>query len=206
MRASLREQHERTELTWRGTERRRGARHPLSGKGTISWIDADELAWCCEATFVDASSGGIGVRVAKPVDRGQTVWLQFHDGSSYCATACHVQREDDEYLVGLKVVPDRNALTPWKSNRETVQMKWLDPGGRIRNSVVTVKRRGATNVDVTAPRRVPAPGVVMLWDDEAICVGASRGCHRDGDRFKLEIELLGETYRNKLMARAEAQA
>ncbi len=160
----------------------------------MSWIGVDGKARSATVRFRDASARGVAVQLPEQIELGRTVWLLLKDGADYRGVTSNCRPSGQEFVIGIQIVPEKPATASVASGTSGCHMKWLDASGQLRCSPVSIRRRGATHLEVVAEEAVPAPAVALLIAEGELCLGAVSDSAPIGDRFQLQVDLISDTY------------
>lgn len=177
-----------------GGERRRSIRWPKTGAAKMSWIDGDGSLKTVTAWLKNSGEGGMGVLTRKPVGIGRTVWVMTQDGEDWQGLIRYCNDTEEGFHVGF----ERIKVAASKSDPNTLgtHLKWLEKPGKIALTPVSVRNAQDGRLEVVAPKAVPAPMVAMLAAKEVRCLASALACHKRGNRFLVEMEVLTDTYKH----------
>jgi hypothetical protein len=180
-------------------ERRKNIRWPKAGGAKMTWI-ADDGSWKTVTAWIkNTGDGGMGVTTRKPVESGRTVWVMTQEGEDWQGLIRYCTGTEEGFQIGF----ERIKATASKSDRNPVgtHLKWLDKSGKIALAPVSVRNAKDGRLEVVAPKAVPTPMVAMLAGQEVRCLASALACHKRGNRFLVEMEVLTDTYKHPAAAR-----
>ena len=164
-----------------------------SSPAAMSWVGEAGNSNYLEVELSERSPQGLGVSSPRPVPVDQKVWLILPGGDDYQGLVDGCQRTDHGFRVGVRFLGKQR---PPSENPDlgTARLKWLDESGSLAESGVFIQNSSAGELDVLSPEPVPSPSIVLLSGYELQGLASAQTCHQEGDRFLINVALLGELH------------
>ena len=145
-----------------------------------------------EVKLSERSPKGLRVSSPRPVPVDQKVWLIL-PGGDYLGLVDGCQRTDRGFRVGIRFLGKQR---PRSQNPDlgTARLKWLDESGFLADSGVFIQNSGAGELEVWSAEPVPSPSIVLLSGYELQGLASARACRQEGDRYLINVALLGELH------------
>lgn len=175
--------------------KRQHPRLPFSGQATLCWTE-DGRARELRASLVNASEGGMAVISRRPLPVGAHVWILLQDGTDGRAEVCYSRPREKGYQTGLKFIAEERGSRHQQGNAHSV-LEWIDASKRLAGSLVSVRNAEEGELEVTVPKVVPCPAIVMLSAREVRCLCCTRDWRPDGDSYRFRIEVVSLAFPNK---------
>jgi hypothetical protein len=148
----------------------------------------------------DSSDGGAGVMSLKPIPANRSAWLMTRDGEDWQGNIRYCVEAEEGFQVGFERIKVKAAkATP---NSAGAQLKWLEKSGKLAHVAVSVRNAGEGRLEAVVSKAVPAPAIVLLTSSEVRCLASTQACYKRGNRFLVEMEVVGDTYRHPVAAHA----
>lgn len=180
-------------------ERRKSIRWPKSGTAKMSWIADGGSLKIASAWLKDTGDGGLGVYLRKPIDPGLTVWVMTHDGDDWQGVTRYCSPAEEGFQVGFERIKSTNSKSD--SNVVGTHLKWLEKSGKYAWTPVSVRNAADGRLEVVTSKAVPTPTIAMLTAKEVRCLASALACHKRGNRFLVEMEVVSDAYKNPAFAR-----
>lgn len=180
-------------------ERRKSIRWPKTGTAKMSWIAGGGSLNTVSAWLKDTGGGGLGVYTRKPVETGLTVWVMTHEGDDWQGVTRYCTPCDEGFQIGFERI--RAAVSKSDANIVGTQLKWLEKSGKFALNSVSVRNAADGRLEVVTSKAVPTPAIAMLSGKEVRCLASALACHKRGNRFLVEMEVVSDTYKNPAFAR-----
>jgi hypothetical protein len=139
----------------------------------------------------------MGVVSRKPVAINREVWVITGRGEDWQGVVRYCRESEEGNQVGFERI---KAKLSKESNGSGAQLKWLEKAGKMVLAPVQVRNAGDGRLEVVASRAVPAPAVVLLSANEVRCLASASACHKRGNRFLVEMEVVSDTYKHPAAA------
>jgi hypothetical protein len=179
-------------------ERRRSIRWPKDGTAKMSWI-GDDGSWKSMTVWVkNSGDGGMGLLSRKPVAIHREVWVITDQGEDWQGVIRYCNETESGYQVGFERIKAK--ISKAEPNGAGAQLKWLEKPGKMVLVPVQVRNAGDGRLEVVAAKPVPAPAIMLLSAKEVRCLASANACHKRGNRFLVEMEVVSDTYRHPLAA------
>jgi hypothetical protein len=180
------------------SERRRSIRWPKDGAAKMSWI-ADDGAWKTITVWLkNSGDGGLGVISRKPVEIDREVWVITNQGEDWQGVIRYCTESEEGFQVGFERIKAKAAKSD--SNVAGTQLKWLEKSGKVVLVPVMLRNAGDGRLEVVATKAVPAPAIVLVSAKEVRCLASAKACHKRGNRFLVEMEVVSDTYKHPVAA------
>lgn len=177
-------------------ERRKSIRWPKTGTAKMSWI-AENGRWkTVSAWLKDTGDGGLGVYLRKPIDSGLTVWVMTQEGDDWQGVTRYCTPCEEGFQVGFERIKAPKSDT----NVVGTYIKWLEKPGKLALTPVSVRNAADGRLEVVTSKAVPTPTIAMLSAKEVRCLASAMACHKRGNRFLVEMEVVSDAYKNPSFA------
>jgi hypothetical protein len=180
-------------------ERRMSIRWPKGGTARMLWI-TDGGSWKTVSVWLkDTGDGGLGVYSRKPIETDRTVWVMTNDGEDWQGTTRYCTPAEEGFQVGF----ERIKVSVSKADLKVAgtHVRWLEKSGKLALTPVSVRNAAEGRLEVVAAKAVPTPTIAMLSAKEVRCLASAVACHKRGNRFLVEMEVLSDTFKNPVAAR-----
>jgi hypothetical protein len=175
-------------------ERRRNIRWPKQGGAKMSWI-ADDGSWKSVTVWLQNSGDrGIGLLSRKPVEVNREVWVITQQGEDWQGIIRHCTESEEGYQVGFERIKEKASKSA--PNGAGTQLKWLEKSGKVMLVPAMLRNAGDGRLEVVASKAVPAPSIVLVSGKEVRCLASAKACHKRGNRFLVEMEVVSDTYKH----------
>ena len=173
---------------------------PPEQRGDVSGSPAG-MSWVSEAgnsNYLDVELGerspkGLRVSSPRPVPVDEKVWLILPNGGDYRGLVDGCQRTNGGFRVGVRFLGKQR---PRSQNADlgTARLKWLDESGSVGDSGVFIQNGGDGELEVWSTEPIPSPSIVLLSGYELQGLGSARSCRQEGDRYLINVALLGDLH------------
>ncbi len=178
-------------------ERRRNIRWPKEDAGKMLWI-ADDGGWKTVSVWLkNSADGGIGLTCRRPVDVQREVWVITSHGEDWQGLIRYCNRSENGYQVGFERL---KAKAPKAAPNGGTRLKWIEKSGKVMHVPVDLRNAGEGRLEVVATKAVPAPSIVLVSGQEVRCLASASACHKRGNRFLVEMEVVSDTYKHPVNA------
>jgi hypothetical protein len=175
-------------------ERRRSIRWPKDGAAKMSWIGEDGSSKSMTVWLKNSGEGGMGLISRKPVAVGREVWVITDQGEDWQGVVRYCHETEAGYQVGFERIKAKMAKP--ETSGIGAQLKWIEKPGKMVFVPVQVRNAGDGRLEVVASKPVPAPAIMLLLAKEVRCLASANACHKRGNRFLVEMEVISDTYRH----------
>lgn len=179
-------------------ERRRSIRWPKDGAAKMSWIAADGSWKTITVWLKNSGEGGVGLISRKPVEIDREVWVITNQGEDWQGLIRYCTESEDGFQVGFERIKAKASKA--EPNAAGTQLKWLEKSGKVMLVPVQVRNAGDGRLEVVASKAVPAPAIVLVSGKEVRCLASAKACHKRGNRFLVEMEVVSDTYKHPVAA------
>jgi hypothetical protein len=163
----------------------------------MSWIE-DDGSWKTVSVWLkDIGDGGTGVFSRKPVEVNRSVWLINSQGQDSQGVIRYCTKSQEGYQVGFERIKVRVAKP---ESNGGAQLKWLEKSGKLVLTPVSIRNAGEGQIEVVTAKPVPAPAIMLLSGKEMRCLASAKACHKRGNRFLVEMEVVSDAYKNPVVA------
>ena len=179
-------------------ERRRSIRWPKGGAAKMSWIAADGSWKSITVWLKNSGEGGMGLISRKPVELNREVWVITDNGEDWQGLIRYCHESEEGFQVGFERIKAK--VSKAEPNGAGTQLKWFEKPGKMVLAPVLVRNAGDGRIEVVASKPVPAPAIVLVSGKEVRCLASAKACHKRGNRFLVEIEVVSDTYKHPVAA------
>ena len=179
-------------------ERRRNIRWPTQGAAKMSWIAGDGSWKTITVWLKNSGDRGIGLLSRKPVEINREVWVITQQGEDWQGLIRHCTESEEGFQVGFERIKAKAAKSA--PNGAGTQLKWLEKSGKVVLVPVMLRNAGDGRLEVIATKAVPAPAIVLVSGKEVRCLASAKACHKRGNRFLVEMEVVSDTYKHPVAA------
>lgn len=179
-------------------ERRRSIRWPKDGAAKMSWIN-DDGSWKTVTVWLkNSGEGGVGLISRKAVEIHREVWVITDKGEDWQGVIRYCNESEEGFQVGFERIKAKAS----KADPTSVgtQLKWIEKSGKLMLVPVMVRNAGDGRLEVVASKAVPAPSIVLVAGKEVRCLASAKACHKRGNRFLVEMEVVSDTYKHPVAA------
>ena len=189
-RATGRSSHRESPKQTKPTEQRADL---SSSPAAISWMGEAGNSNYLQVELAERSPKGLRVSSPRPLPVDQKVWLILPSGGDYQGLVDGCERTDRGFRVRVRFLGKQ---WPRSQNPDlgTARLKWLDESGSVGDSGVFIQNSGDGELEVWSAEPVPSPSIVLLSGYELQGLGSARACRQEGDRYLINVALLGELY------------
>jgi hypothetical protein len=178
-------------------ERRRHIRWPKGGSAKMSWIATDGSWKTVTVWLKNSDNEGVGLIARKPVEINREVWVITNEGEDWQGLIRYCTESEEGFQVGFERI---KAKASKELNGVGTQLKWLEKSGKVVQVPVMVRNAGDGRLEVVASKAVPAPTIVLVSGKEVRCLASANACHKRGNRFLVEMEVVSDTYKHPVAA------
>ena len=159
----------------------------------MSWVGEAGNSNYLEVELLKRSPRGLRVSSPRPVPVDEKVWLILPSGGDYQGLVDGCQRTDQGFRVGVRFLGKQRSGSQ-NSDLGTARLKWLDESGSLADSGVFIQNSRDGELEVWSAEPVPSPSIVLLSGYELQGLAAARACRQEGDRYLINVALLGELH------------
>jgi hypothetical protein len=181
------------------SERRKCIRWPKTGTAKMSWITSAGSWKVVSVWLKDTGDGGLGVFSRKPVETDRTVWVITKDGEDWQGLTRYCTPAEEGFQIGFERI--KALAVKSDSPAAGTHLKWLEKPGKLALAPVSVRNASDGRIEVVTSKAVPTPSIAMLSGREVRCLATALACHKRGNRFLVEMEVVSDTYNNPVAAR-----
>jgi hypothetical protein len=180
-----------------GEERRRNIRWSKDGAAKMLWI-ADDGSWKTITVWLkNSGDGGVGLTSRKPVDVHREVWVITNRGEDWQGLIRYCNPSEEGFQMGFERIKAKAAKS--EPNGGT-RLKWLEKSGKVILVPVMIRNAGDGRLEVVASKAVPAPSIVLVSGKDVRCLASANACHKRGNRYLVEMEVVSDTYKHPVAA------
>ena len=171
----------------------------LFSPAAMSWIGEAGNSNYLEVELSKRSPQGLRVSSPRPAPVDERVWLILPSGDDYQGLVDGCQRTDRGFRVGVRFLRRRRPRSQ-DPDLGTARLKWLDESGSLGDSGVFIQNSADGELEVWSAEPVPSPSIVMLSGYELQGLASARACRQEGDRYLIDVALLGELHPRSVTA------
>jgi hypothetical protein len=174
--------------------RRRQPRREISQAGTLMW-NGNNNGRQVEAVRVEnVSVHGMGLRLARPLPVGQTVWFEPSAGAMIKGVIRHCEEHDGQYAAGLVRVENERRRTERQPVRGAGTLDWYGPGGKTSSTQVLVRDASEFGLQLAAADPVPVGCVTRLTGEAIGCLGTVCYCTPTDEGYLVGLHFTRQPY------------
>jgi len=174
--------------------RRRQPRREISQAGTLMWNGHSNGRQVEVVRVEDVSVHGMGLRLARPIPVGQTVWFEPSSGAMIKGVIRHCKEQDGQYAAGLVRVENERRRTERQPVRGTGILDWYGPAGKTSSTPVLVRDASEFGLQLSAADPVPVGCVTRLTGEAIGCLGTVCYCTSADDGYLVGLHFTREPY------------
>ena len=174
--------------------RRRQPRREISQAGTLMWNGQNNGRQIEAVRVEDVSVHGMGLRLARPLPVGQTVWFEPSGGAMIKGVIRHCEGQDGQYAAGLVRVENERRRTERQPVRGTGRLDWYGQGGKTSSTPVLVRDASEFGLQLSAADPVPVGCVTRLTGEAIGCLGTVCYCIPAGEEYLVGLHFTRRPY------------
>jgi hypothetical protein len=142
----------------------------------------------------NVSVHGLGLRAARYVAVGQTVWFEPSSGPMVKGVIRHCEERDGYFQMGLIRVETERRRVERQPVRGAGNLDWYGAGAKACTTPVLVRDASEFGLQLSALDPVPVGCVVRLSGDSLECVATVCYCVRTGDEYRIGLHFSRQPY------------
>jgi hypothetical protein len=176
--------------------RRRQPRREITQAGTLMWNGHNNGRQVEVVRVEDISVHGMGLRLARPLPVGQTVWFEPNGGAPAMIKGVirHCEEQDGQCAAGLVRVENERRRTERQPVRGSGTLDWYGPGGKASSTQVSVRDVSEFGLQLSATDPVPVGCATRLIGEAIGCVGTVCYCTPAGGEYLIGLHFTSEPY------------
>lgn len=177
-------------------EKRLESRFPALSEIEVSWVDGSGGVRTDNATVMDHSDNGLGLKTLTRFPDGLMLWMRDVDGELVKAVVRFSRNHElGDWQTGVRVVPRDQRAYARDPVHGMAELKWSGAGGRTISKPVKVVDLSDGGVGIVAHFDLSAGQSVQLIGDQFECFCSVRNCRDLGDgSFRLGLLFAREPY------------
>ena len=174
--------------------RRRQPRRPVSEAGTLTWNGSQADRQFEQVDVENVSVHGLGLRSARYLPVGQTVWFEPTSGPVVKGVVRHCKEQDGHFAIGVIRVETEHRRVERQVVRGAGNLDWYGDGAKACTTPVLVRDASEFGLQLSALDPVPVGRIVRLSGEALECVATVCYCVRIDDEYRLGLHFTRQPY------------
>ena len=163
-------------------EKRLESRFPKESHVEVSWVDVQDRVKTAQATVMNHSDHGVGLKVPTRVSVGSIIWMRDVDGELAKAVVRYSRNHElGDWQTGVRVIEREMRGAGRDPVRGAAELRWTAPSGKTCAVVATVIDLSDSGAGVVAPCELARGQFVELLGEQFECFCSVRNCHDVGE-------------------------